>query len=429
MYWNTARALCTAVAIGFSAFVAASLVPGDEARAGAAPQFKIENKALADAVNAAQSAAKAGNYPEAIAKAKEADAFQGKPPQLGPLLHQQIVAWAQASKNYNEALAMIDKMIATKEGKQDELLAQGWSIATQAGNTQKRDAYTAALGTNLTPAARLAMASELTKGKQYKQAIDMVQPLLEPGKQPREDVLKFIQANYFQLNDANGRRNALEQLVLYYGKAEYWKDLLQLARNEKGLNDEQQMDLARLRLAVGDLKTQDDYQDAAQIALVAKYPGVAKAILEKANAAKVLSGERAGRLMKMTGDSVAADAAAMADLQAKAQTDPNAAVRLSRAQDSYGKSAEAEATIRAAAKVKGVDIEAAKVQLGHALLDQGKRPEAATAYNSVSRNNKWYSVARLYSLFSRRPATSEDTEGKADKAGKAGKASKSAKAG
>src|SRR5262245_29708770 len=40
-----------------------------------APAFKIEDKALADAVNAAQAAAKAGNFAEAIAKAREADAM------------------------------------------------------------------------------------------------------------------------------------------------------------------------------------------------------------------------------------------------------------------------------------------------------------------------------------------------------------------
>jgi len=246
----------------------------------------------------------------------------------------------------------------------------------------------------------------------------MVQPLLEGGKQPSEQLLRFLQGNYFLLNDVNGRRNALEQLVLYYGKAEYWKDLLQLARNEKGLNDEQQMDIAMLRLGVGDLKTLEDYQEAAQQALVAKYPGNAKIILDKAAAAKILTGERAGRLTKMTNDNVAADTKAMADLQAKAQTDPNAALRLSRTQASYGKFADAEATIRAAAKTKGVDIEGAKVQLGHALLGQNKRPDAATAYNSVNRNNKWYSVARLWSLFSRRGGTSSAAvEGKAGKAG------------
>jgi hypothetical protein len=420
MIGNTARALCTAIAIGFSAFVAASLVPGDQAQAGAAPSFKIENKALADAVTASQNAAKAGNYAQALAKAKEADAIQGKPPQLTILLHQQIVSYAQQAKNYPEALAMIDKMLAAKEGNRDELLSQGWGIATQAGNTAKRDAYTQQLGSNLTPQARLAMASEMAKGKQYKQAIDWVQPLLVPGQQPREDVLRFLQANYFALNDVNGRRNALEQLVLYYGKADYWKDLLQLARNEKGLTDEQQMDISRLRLAVGDLKTQDDYQEAAQIALVAMYPGEAKNFIDKANAAKVLSGERAGRLMKMTNDSVTTENAAMAALQGKAAADPNAGVRYSRVLASYGKFAEAEAAVRAAgAKGKLADPEGAKVQLGHVLLGQGKRPEATTAYNSVNRANKWYSISRLWSLFSRRPAASADADGKG-KAGKAG---------
>ena len=401
------RALATAIAIGFSAFVAANLVPGGEALAGAAPTFKIENKALADAVNASQAAAKAGNYAEAIAKAKEADAFQGKPPQLGPLLHAQIVAWAQQSKNYPEALAMIDRMLASKEGNRDELLAQGWSISTAAGNTAKRDAYTQLLGNNLTPQARLAMASEMAKAKQHKQAIDYVQPLMQAGQTPREDVLKFVQANYFALNDVNGRRNALEQLVLYYGKADYWKDLLQLARNEKGLTDEQQLDIARLRLAVGDLKTQTDFQEAAQIALVAKYPGDAKAILDKAAAAKVLEGERSGRLLKMTNDTVSADTAVISDLRAKAAAgDANANARLGRVLVSYGKFAEAETAVRAGAKGKLADVEAAKVTLGHALLGQGKRPEAGSAYNSVNRNNKWYSISRLWSLFSRRPAAS-----------------------
>jgi tetratricopeptide (TPR) repeat protein len=400
MSWSTMRALATAIAIGFSAFVTANLVPGEEAQAGA---LIVENKALVEAVNGAQAAAKAGDYAEALAKAKQADAIQGKPQQLTIQIHQMIVAYAQQAKNYPEALAMIDRMLASKEGKRDELLAQGWGIATQAGNAAKRDVYTQQLGANLTPQARLAMASEMARSKQHKQAIEWVQPLLQGG-QPREDVLRFLQANYFALNDVNGRRNALEQLVLYYGKADYWKDLLQLARNEKGLTDEQQMEIARLRLAVGDLKTTEDYQDAAQIALVANYPGEAKTILDKAAAAKVLTGERSARLSKMTSDNVSKDQTAIAALQAKAPADPNAGLRLSRTLASYGKFAEAETAVRAAAKGKLADVEAAKVTLGHALLGQGKRPEAATAYNSVNRNNKWYSVARLWSLFSRRPS-------------------------
>jgi hypothetical protein len=106
----------------------------------------------------------------------------------------------------------------------------------------------------------------------------------------------------------------------------------------------------------------------------------------------------------MTADTVAADAMVMADLQAKAATDPNANAKLARHLVSHGKYAEGEAAIRAAAKGKSADVEGAKVTLGHALIGQGKRPEATNAYNSVNRNNKWYSVARLWSLFARRPS-------------------------
>ena len=108
------------------------------------------------------------------------------------------------------------------------------------------------------------------------------------------------------MNDAANRRTTLEQLAANYPKLQYWHDLLQLARNERGLSDEQQLDVLRLRFAVGDLKTDADYQEMAQLALVAGYPNEAKTLLDKAAADKIVSGERADRLVKMTNDRVTA---------------------------------------------------------------------------------------------------------------------------
>src|SRR4029077_14536631 len=110
---------------------------------------------------------------------------------------------------------------------------------------------------------------------------------------PSEAALQFQQATYFRMNDAAGRRAALEQLVSNYPKLEYWHDLLQLARNEKGLNDEQVMDIYRLRLAVGDLKTDPDFLEAAHEALIAGYPSEAKTIIDEAKAQNLMKGERA----------------------------------------------------------------------------------------------------------------------------------------
>jgi len=90
--------------------------------ASPAPSFRIEDKALADTINAAQNAAKAGNFAEAITRAREADEFPNKPPALGPMLHQQIYAWAMQGKDYTTAIAELDMMLAAGEGNREQIL-------------------------------------------------------------------------------------------------------------------------------------------------------------------------------------------------------------------------------------------------------------------------------------------------------------------
>jgi len=356
---------------------------------------------LAAAIIGAQNNAKAGRYTEALAKAKVADGIQGKPQDLTRAVHQMVVSYAVSAKDYASALAMIDRMISTNEGNKPDLLGQAFAISLQSGNQAKANAYADQMGNNKTPQTRLILASAYAKAKKYKEAIEEVQPLLSGG-QPREDLLLFLQATYNEMNDPVKRRDALEQLVLYYGKPQYWHDLLQLAKNERGLNDEQRMNIYRLRLAVGDVKTADDFTEVAQQALITNYPNEAKSILDKATSTKVLSGERADRMIKMTTQRVGDDQKLIADLQKQAAANPDAGVRLGMLQWTYGKNQEAEDAIRNAMKGKLKEPEAAKIALGHALLSGGKKADAANTFNSVARNSKEYSVARLWSIYARR---------------------------
>jgi predicted Zn-dependent protease len=113
--------------------------------------------------------------------------------------------------------------------------------------------------------------------------------------------------------------------------------------------------------------------------------------------------ERVGRLTKMTGDRIATDTTVQADLQKKAATDPNASVKLGLIYWTFGKGKEAEDAIRAGmAKGKLSDPDAAKVALGHALLSQGKKQEAVTAFDSVAKNSKAAPIARLWSIYARK---------------------------
>jgi len=390
---TTTRAIIAALSIGVSAFTVSA--------AYAAPAIKIENKALADAITGAQNDAKAGRYADALAKAKQADAIQGKPAELTRAVHQMIVSYAISAKDYNAALTEIDKMIAGNEGNKTELLGQAFSISLQAGNQQKAQAYADQMGSNKTPQIRLVIAGGYQKAKKYKEAIEEVQPLLQSGT-PSEPLLLFLQATYNEMGDAAKRRESLEMLVANYPKPQYWHDVLLLTRNDRGLSDDQKLDILRLRLAVGDLKTDADYYDLAQMALLVGYPNEAKGVLDKGTTAKVLSGERAGRMVKMATDNSAKDAALQADLQGKAASDANAGLKLGMLLWSYGKYPEAETAVRNAMKGKLADPEAAKVALGHVLFSAGKKPDAVNAFNSVAKNSKWSSVARLWSIYARR---------------------------
>src|SRR5205823_6640477 len=60
-----------------------------------------------------------GRFTEALAKAKTADGFPGRPPELAPIIHQMIVAYAVAAKDYSSALAELDEMAAAGEGNQE----------------------------------------------------------------------------------------------------------------------------------------------------------------------------------------------------------------------------------------------------------------------------------------------------------------------
>lgn len=392
------QVLTTALLIGAAAGMAGSFITS--APAYSATAIKIENKALADAINGAQADAKAGRFAGALAKAKTADAIVGKPAQLTRDIHQMITAYAISAKDYSSALAQLDKMIAANEGDRRKNLSEAFAVSLLSGNQQRAMNYANQLGSDLGPQERLYIAQGYFKANKFNEALHEVQPLRE-GR-PSEALLLFLEDIYNKMNDEANRRASLEELVTNYPKPQYWHDLLQFARNERGLTDEQSLDIYRLRLALGDLTTDVDYLDMAQLALVAGYPNEAKSVLDAASAAKLLAGERDNRLVKMTNDRVGQDRAAEADLEKRADADPNVSVKLGLVYWTYGKTKEAEESIRNGMKHKLADPEAAKQALGHVLLSSGKKPEALAAFNSVAKNSKQANIARLWSIFVRR---------------------------
>jgi len=395
MIFKTTRALSLGFFLGTASVFGLALAASTPALAQ-----KITNPAIGKPLQEAQALASAGNFKGALAKAREADAVGGKSGAEAAAINQLIAYYAVQAGDSATALATFDKMIASGQGNRQENLKNAMSMALKMGNTQRAVGYANQMGGG----DQTLIAQAYYQAGNFKEAIRLLRPGAEKGT-ASATALEALRASYYKLGDSNGQQFALEQLAARFPKPEYWRELARVVQREKGLPDAGLLEVYRLRYAVGDLKTADEYSEMAQVAIQMGFPGEAKSVLDKAQAQKLLSGERATRLINMTNGLVAKDAAVVATLQQQAANpaDGNADVKLAEIMWSYGKFKEAEGMVRKGIKEgKLTNPDHAKIILGHALLSQGNRGEALAAFNSVPRASKMGSVARLWSLYARR---------------------------
>jgi tetratricopeptide (TPR) repeat protein len=108
------------------------------------------------------------------------------------------------------------------------------------------------------------------------------------SRRPPEDALKYLAGCYSQLNDVAGQIWALEKLVTYYPRKEYWAELIARSEKRGNLSEGLMLDLWRLKLVTGTVETAADYMQAATLALAAGYPAEAEAMLDKGYAGGAL---------------------------------------------------------------------------------------------------------------------------------------------
>jgi len=220
-----------------------------------------------------------------------------------------------------------------------------------------------------------------------------------------EQGLQLLQRCAYDAKDEVAERQALEQLVARTGKPEYWGQLLKLAQRARGLNDQNTLDLYRLKSMTGTLTTADEVSTYAQIALVRQMPAEAIAVVEKGIKDKVLpANDRTNRLLKLATDRNNEANAGAAKALAAAQAAPNgdALVTIGQQQITQGKAKEAIATIQAGIAKKPQNMAEAQLRLGTAYLAAGQRAEAVRAFNAVKGDEKSQMIAGLYAIYARR---------------------------
>jgi hypothetical protein len=216
-----------------------------------------------------------------------------------------------------------------------------------------------------------------------------------------DQILQLQQRCAYDAGDTEGQRAALELLVQHTNKPEYWSPLLQASEGTKGLTDHETLDIYRLKLMTGSLKTADDYMLLAQLALQMGFGSESQAVIKKGMDAKLLSGNRVDRLMGMaTGQASANNAGAAKALAGNG----DALVKYGEDLSSQpGKGPDAVKAVQAGI-AKGVTDKAnAQTRLGQAYLAAGQKDQAIHAFAAAGAagDPRAKVIAHLWEIYAR----------------------------
>lgn len=219
------------------------------------------------------------------------------------------------------------------------------------------------------------------------------------------DSVKLTYSAAFKLKDMPAIQTSLGQLIAATGDAQYWRGGIEIAEGQRPLSDHQSLNLLRLRNLTDTMRPStggdDDYSLTAQIAIQLGFPGEAQAILQKGMDAKIVTGERAKRLMNMAKTQAAAKKASLAADEAKAKTGDEL-VKLGETYWGFGEYKKAQSLIEAGIK-KGVSKPVdAQIVLGLTMLSQGQRDQATRAFAAAPKEDAKASViSNLFHIYAR----------------------------
>src|SRR2546422_11656942 len=87
----------------------------------------------------------------------------------------------------------------------------------------------------------------------------------DAGKTPAEEELQLMANAYLHQRDTAGYAKALEKLLTYYPKRDYWLNLVYGIAARPGFSERLALDVARLKIETGTMRTGNEYLEAAQL--------------------------------------------------------------------------------------------------------------------------------------------------------------------
>jgi len=358
---------------------------------------------------------KAGKAKDALAKAREADAVSGKTPAEQLMIDRMKGAAAQRAGDNATALQTFEslfnsgKLAGAEQAQMAEQIAYIYSQQKDWPRTNQWVQKAQAAGST-SPQLKQLQAYAQSQSGDYsaiaKEAHAAVAAAEQAGRKPDEgDLLRLADAQQ-RTGQTQARAATLDKLLANYPKKEYWSILLGQLPRKTGFSDRFSLDLFRLRLATGTLTKTDDYMEMAQLALQAGYASEGKAVVERGFASGALGtgaeGERHKRLRDLAIKQEAEVKAAIAkdEQEAAATKDGNALVQVGYTYVTMGQNDKGIALIEQGIAKGGLKRpEDAKLRLGLALLQSGKKSKAVQTLRSVQGSDGAADLGRLWAVY------------------------------
>ena len=364
-------------------------------------------------LQAARDLIKAGKYKEALAKLHEVDSIPNRTPFENFLLEQMRASAASQAGDNEQAIKAFQAVLNSgrlSEAEQAKYAASLASLYYRAKEYPNAATWAArALKSNPNDSAmRDLMIQSYFQAGDYtaasKEALADIQAAEKAGITPPEAKLQLL-ANVAGRSggDQAAYLLALERLVTYYPKREYWVDLLRRIEAKPGFSNRLTLELYRLKAATKTLATPNDYSEMAQLALQEQQAAEAKKILDEGFASGVLGkgaeAERQKRLLALANQRAAEAPAALkaAEAEAASARDGTELVRIGLAYTGLGEYDKGIELIQQGINKGGLKHkDDATLDLGIALTRAGQKGRAATVFKTVGGTDGTADLARLW---------------------------------
>jgi len=379
---------------------------------------KPQNSAkLAKPLKEAHDDLNAKKYPEAIAKLKEADGTAGKTPYDQHLINDMLAFAYIRTSNYPDAAKAMEAELDdgfTAANEQQQKIRALAALNYQLKNYDKavdfgQRALKGGFGDEETK--KIVGQAYYLKGD-WKDTLKfeegLVDASIKAGSNPSSESLQLVLSACVKMEDNACTTKALEKLVTYYPKPEYWQNLLFGLLKETASSDANTLQAYRLMFEVDVLKSADDYIEMAQLAMDAGSPGEAQRALQRGFDKNVFtdqrSKEKAQRLLDKAKTKAAADQPTLDKIAKQADSAPTGVQNngMGLAYLGYGQYDKAVDEYTKAVTKGGLkNAPETQLMLGIADLKAGHKDDAVKAFKAVKGDPVLERLANLWALHAR----------------------------